>query len=120
MSRFHHIASGIKTNLNATAVAVSILGITCHSAGYNGKCDTNVRNCYSYCQDPRARKSSNDCGQGNVYTPEEVQHMNGTGGKPFWVTYRGEVFDLTNFKDAHPGGKLIEQTAGKLALALLP
>lgn len=47
-----------------------------------------------------------------TYTPEEVRQMDGSDGKPFWVSYRGEVYDLTRFKAEHPGGHLIEQVAG--------
>lgn len=48
-----------------------------------------------------------------VYTPEEVRKMDGVDGNPLWVTYRGEVFDMTKFRVTHPGGNLIEQAAGK-------
>lgn len=51
-------------------------------------------------------------GNEKVYTREEVLKMDGSDEKPFWVTFRGEVYDLTRFKTVHPGGSLIEQTAG--------
>ena len=48
-----------------------------------------------------------------VYTPEEVRDRDGTNGNPLWVTYRGEVFDVSAFREVHPGGKMIEQSAGE-------
>lgn len=47
-----------------------------------------------------------------VYSPEEVQLRDGTDGKPLWVSYRGDVFDVTKFREVHPGGKFIEKAAG--------
>ena len=46
------------------------------------------------------------------FTREEVANYDGTAGKRFMVTYKGDVFDLTDFKSRHPGGDLIEQAAG--------
>lgn len=126
MSRFHRITLlGVNSKTSATAVIVSILG---YSGYMHDKNCVTKRNYYSCSQDPLFRNDTvinhtgnnngngnngKRYGEGNVYTPEEVQLMDGRDGKPFWVTYRGEVFDLTSFVAAHPGGKVIEQTAGK-------
>ncbi|XP_040281523.1 sulfite oxidase, mitochondrial [Bufo bufo] len=45
------------------------------------------------------------------YTREDVKkHKNPTDR--IWVTYAGEVFDITDFVDLHPGGKRILLAAG--------
>ncbi|XP_075708238.1 sulfite oxidase, mitochondrial [Rhinoderma darwinii] len=45
------------------------------------------------------------------YTREDVKkHTNPTDR--IWVTYTGEVFDITDFVDMHPGGKRILLAAG--------
>lgn len=109
MSRFSRLVC-VQNACSTIAVVVSVFGLAYHSVGskYSRKCapNTSSLNCYSHCHE--------NTSQGKVYTPEEVQLMDGTNGKPFWVSYRGEVFDLTSFKAVHPGGKLIEQTAGKV------
>jgi len=46
------------------------------------------------------------------YTTEQVQQRDGTDGRPLWVTYRGNVYDVSLFKQQHPGGRYIEQAAG--------
>ena len=66
-----------------------------------------------YCAGENMTRGGGREGDVRVYTPEEVREMDGTGGKPLWVTYRGEVFDVTKFKSKHPGGKMIEQAAGE-------
>lgn len=46
--------------------------------------------------------------------------MDGTEGKPMWVTYRDGVYDITRFRSEHPGGSFIDQAAGgQLPLAAL-
>ncbi len=47
-----------------------------------------------------------------VYTLEEVAQADGTEGRPMWITYRGGVYDVTEFQHIHPGGHLIGQAAG--------
>jgi sulfite oxidase len=46
------------------------------------------------------------------FTAEEVRLNDGTNGKPTYVTYRGGVYDISKFKDIHPGGNHILQAAG--------
>mgnify|MGYP003386689154 CR=1 FL=1 len=46
------------------------------------------------------------------YTIEEVRNNDGTNDKPMWVTYKDGVYDVTKFKDIHPGGRFIKQAAG--------
>ena len=46
------------------------------------------------------------------YTRDEVAEFDGKDGNRFYVTYRGHVYDLTDFHSKHPGGSLIEQAAG--------
>ena len=37
-----------------------------------------------------------------IYTPEQVETHNKLDD--FWVTYKGGVYDITNFLHGHPGG----------------
>ena len=46
------------------------------------------------------------------FTAEEVSERNGANGRPFWVTYKGAVYDVTKFQAVHPGGNFINQAAG--------
>ena len=46
------------------------------------------------------------------FTSDQVQKFDGTNGKPMYITFRGGVYDVTNFKDQHPGGNFIDQAAG--------
>jgi cytochrome b involved in lipid metabolism len=110
-------------NYGVATMTVSLFGAHAYSADgkmwHNTKKGVNWRvSCLSYSHGDGNDISGSGCGLGKalptVYTPEEVQCMDGTNGTPFWVTYRGEVFDLTGFKAAHPGGKWIEQTAGTI------
>ena len=47
-----------------------------------------------------------------AYTQKQVAMADGRDGRPMWVTYRGGVYDITEFHRAHPGGSLILQAAG--------
>jgi sulfite oxidase len=47
-----------------------------------------------------------------AYTSDEVSRCDGENGRPFWVTYKGSVYDVTAFRAVHPGGKFIDQAAG--------
>lgn len=47
-----------------------------------------------------------------LFTREEVALNDGREGRKFYVTYKNDVYDLTEFKARHPGGNLIEQGAG--------
>ncbi len=47
-----------------------------------------------------------------VYSLAEIARSDGADGRPMWVTYRGGVYDITEFHAAHPGGSLILQAAG--------
>jgi hypothetical protein len=38
--------------------------------------------------------------------------MDGTRGKPMWVTYRDGVYDVTHFRADHPGAHFIDAAAG--------
>lgn len=48
-----------------------------------------------------------------LYTDEEVSSNVGNAGGPVWVSYRGGVYDITDFISSHPGGSIILQAAGK-------
>jgi len=54
-------------------------------------------------------------GKGPVYTMEEVSQHN-TAEKGIWVTYQGNVYDITGFIAHHPGGsqKVILAAGGAL------
>lgn len=48
-----------------------------------------------------------------VYTAQQVAVNNGENGKPIWMSYGGNVYDVTNFVANHPGGaEKIMQAAG--------
>jgi sulfite oxidase len=47
-----------------------------------------------------------------IYSIEQVSKADGVDGRPFWVTYRNGVYDITDFLEVHPGGGLIMQAAG--------
>lgn len=53
--------------------------------------------------------------EGPVYTIEEVSQHN-THEKGIWVTYKGQVYDITEFVANHPGGptKIILAAGGAL------
>lgn len=46
------------------------------------------------------------------YTQEEVRKNDGNNGKPFWITFQNKVYDLTDYKNKHPGGDFINQAGG--------
>ncbi|CAE7834535.1 shop [Symbiodinium sp. CCMP2592] len=46
-----------------------------------------------------------------VYCRKDVQQHDGRNGS-VWVTYRDGVYDVTEYLEKHPGGKLILQAAG--------
>ena len=48
------------------------------------------------------------------YTKEEVSKNNGMNGNPLWITFENKVYDLTNFRNKHPGGIFIDQAAGSI------
>ncbi|XP_060656754.1 cytochrome b5 [Drosophila nasuta] len=49
-----------------------------------------------------------------IYQLSEVAENNGKGGKPVWIIYKGNVYDVTSFLKDHPGGaELILEVAGK-------
>src|SRR4051794_34355477 len=43
----------------------------------------------------------------SIYTMEQVQQHNST--ESAWTVYRGNVYDITDFLDAHPGGENLLQ-----------
>jgi len=47
-----------------------------------------------------------------TYTRAQVAANDGVDGRPFWVSYRGGVYDVTEFHKIHPGGHIISQSAG--------
>ena len=47
-----------------------------------------------------------------MFTADEVRKNDGTNGKPMFVTFRGGVHDITEFRKNHPGGAYIDQAAG--------
>jgi len=48
-----------------------------------------------------------------VYTAKQVAMNNGANGTPIWMSYGGNVYDVTNFIANHPGGaEKIMQAAG--------
>jgi sulfite oxidase len=99
MKRFRQITNS-RCSTGAAAVLVGIIGGTLRSGNENSGVVIS-----------ESKNNGGDSGH-CVYTPDDVRQMDGSNGKPFWVTYRGEVFDLTKFRAAHPGGKQIEQAAG--------
>jgi predicted heme/steroid binding protein len=46
------------------------------------------------------------------FTRANVSAMDGTRGKPMWVTYRDGVYDVTHFRADHPGAHFIDAAAG--------
>lgn len=48
----------------------------------------------------------------SYYTQEELRKNDGNNGRPFWVSYKNNVYDLTDFKNKHPGGNFINQAGG--------
>ncbi|KAL7733558.1 hypothetical protein ACLKA6_005027 [Drosophila palustris] len=49
-----------------------------------------------------------------IYQLTEVAENNGKKGKPAWIIYKGNVYDVTGFLKDHPGGaELILEVAGK-------
>ena len=48
----------------------------------------------------------------NEYTMETITQNDGQDGRPFWVYYKNNVYDLTQFKKQHPGGTFIDQAGG--------
>ena len=42
-----------------------------------------------------------------------MSERDGANGRPFWVTYKGAVYDVTKFQTVHPGGQFINQAAGR-------
>jgi sulfite oxidase len=52
-----------------------------------------------------------------IFSSKEVAKNNGENGKPIWVTYGGNVYDITDFVNNHPGGsEKILQAAGSVSL----
>ncbi|XP_073843464.1 cytochrome b5 [Musca autumnalis] len=48
------------------------------------------------------------------YTLCDISVNNGKDGKPVWIIVKGDVYDVTDFLDEHPGGgDLILEYAGK-------
>ena len=47
-----------------------------------------------------------------LYSSDQVREFDGRNGRPMFVTFRGGVYDVTEFKKEHPGGHFIEQAAG--------
>eukprot|EP00980_Cylindrotheca_fusiformis_P004729 scaffold1004_cov105-Cylindrotheca_fusiformis.AAC.12 len=48
-----------------------------------------------------------------VFTAQQVAQNNGQNGTPIWMSYGGNVYDVTNFVHNHPGGsEKILQAAG--------
>jgi len=60
-------------------------------------------------------KKEQQSDSGPVYTMEEVSQHN-THEKGIWVTYKGQVYDITDFIASHPGGpsKIILAAGGAL------
>lgn len=49
-----------------------------------------------------------------IYHVSDVAENNGKNGKPVWLIYKGNVYDVTDFLKEHPGGaELILEVAGK-------
>ncbi|XP_043071436.1 cytochrome b5 type B [Drosophila grimshawi] len=49
-----------------------------------------------------------------IYQKSEVAERNGKNGKPVWIIYKGNVYDVTDFIKDHPGGDdVILEVAGK-------
>eukprot|EP01084_Bolivina_argentea_P309155 534727_1 len=67
--------------------------------------------CVSWCEAPQDSPSP----LSNVYTRKDVASRNGNhpSGK-MWVTYKGGVYDITEFVESHPGGmNKIKLASGK-------
>ena len=47
-----------------------------------------------------------------TFSRAQVASNDGVDGRPFWVSYRGGVYDATEFHKIHPGGHIITQSAG--------
>lgn len=114
MFRLQKVARSACREYCTVAFLVGIIGSTIGNNNTN-----NDSSSFSMCTPPGIPSGVDpgssrvgDVGNKVVYTPDQVREMDGTDGKPFWASYRGEVFDLTHFLAAHPGGSLIEQTAG--------
>jgi sulfite oxidase len=50
--------------------------------------------------------------QSQYYTPDQVAERNGVNDKEIWVSFRGKVYDITDFVAQHPGGSMIRDAAG--------
>jgi sulfite oxidase len=46
------------------------------------------------------------------YTPNQVAERNGVDHPDTWVSFRGKVYDITDFMSQHPGGSIIHDAAG--------
>ena len=46
------------------------------------------------------------------FTRKQINEADGTDGKPTYVTFKGFVLDVSEFKKIHPGGNFINQAAG--------
>mmetsp|Transcript_20304 Transcript_20304/g.37691 ORF Transcript_20304/g.37691 Transcript_20304/m.37691 type:complete len:562 (+) Transcript_20304:44-1729(+) len=119
MLRLRHTAYTSASRLCTAAVLTGIIGssfLHCHDESFNCNSIASCQACPKTSSATLPSDNSAIINKINIarvtYTPEEVRQMDGCNGKPFWVSYRGEVFDLTRFKAEHPGGHLIEQTAG--------
>jgi len=55
--------------------------------------------------------------QGQIIPYKEVQKHNGFGGS-HWTVIDGEVYDISNFVNQHPGGPIILLSAGRNATTL--
>eukprot|EP00439_Symbiodinium_sp_Y106_P078541 s258_g17.t1 len=70
---------------------------------------------YNWSSDARPLVAPRWPGTGNksepVYCRKDVQQHDGRTGS-VWVTYRDGVYDVTEYLEKHPGGKLILQAAG--------
>ena len=66
---------------------------------------------HSPLQIPKCEKER-ERGREREISLEELSNSNGQGGAPFWVSYRGGVYDLTEYQEQHPGGKFMQQAAG--------
>ena len=63
-------------------------------------------------EDLKSITHHNENESNRFYTKDEVREFDGADGKPMFVTFRGGVYDVSKFANAHPGGDFIKQAAG--------
>ena len=80
---------------------------------YAASCGTLALACICYEANRSASEPAFASRSEPVFSTEDVALRDGAEGRKLWVTYQGNVFDLTKFVQEHPGGaQFIRSAAG--------